>query len=129
MKILYHGSAKKLVGDKLFPKQAKDVDKIKKQNMLKGVYATDIKKTAIIMSILHSNGVKEASLDISNSKGVIYSGSPRQKQTYLYVLPRKNFKRVSNNQFVSIKPVKPLKIEKINVKDYLHFIKRIKKIK
>ena len=64
--VLYHGSPKKIV-EELVPKKAKDLDSTK-QNMLKGVYATDIKDVAITMGIVGIEGVKTACANLSSSK-------------------------------------------------------------
>ena len=49
-KYLYHGSAKKLVGSKLVPRQAKDLAKVV-DNSQTGIYATDFINEAIAMGI------------------------------------------------------------------------------
>ncbi|MCK4553292.1 hypothetical protein KAT80_03750 [Candidatus Pacearchaeota archaeon] len=133
IKVLYHGSSKKLIGDKLFPKQSIDLEK-NLENLIKGVYATDIKDLAIAMAIICSKGTYSSSLDFEEykkgeSKGIIYKGWPKQKHIYLYTLPIQSFKKSQgiNHQFVSKKPVKPLKIEKLLIKNNLHLVRKATK--
>jgi len=132
-KILYHGSSKKLIGEKLIPKKSQDLEK-NPNNLYKGIYATDIKDLAITMGIICNEGVNSSSLNFSKynkdlSKGIIYEGWPKQKFIYLYYLPYKTFKRTGKikHQFVSSTSVKPIKIEKIEIKDYLNFIRKATK--
>lgn len=126
MKFVYHGSPKKIRGSFLVPHKPSDLGK-KKENLKKGVYASHIKDNAIAMAIICAKGVISGSLDFNKrKKGIIYEGWPKQKYFYLYVLPNKNFLRSSKNssQWVSNKLVKPIKIEKLRIKDYLYLIKK-----
>lgn len=130
LKILYHGSSKKLMGDKLIPKRTIDLGK-NPENLIKGVYATDIKELAIAMAIICSKGVNSSGLNFKKyekgkSKGIIYEGWPNQKEIYLYILPSRNFTKSKGiiHQFVSEKPVKPLKIERLKVENYLYLVKK-----
>lgn len=124
--LLYHGSGKKI--KILVPKQARDLRK-NKENSLRGVYASSWRKWAILMGILGCKGVKRASTHITGKNkidAVIHSGYPKQTYFYLYELPSTNFKNIPRGspQWVSSKPVKPIKIEKLKVKDYIHFINK-----
>jgi len=135
-KHLYHGSAIKIIGDKLIPKKAKDVNKENIDNNLKGVYASSNKKQATAMALHSSKGVKEGSLQMQKKKGkisiknsIVYIGWPKQKYVYLYTLPSTTFKNIPQGspQWVSSKSVKPEKIEKLLVKNYLHLIRKATK--
>ena len=132
-KILYHGSSKKLKGNKLLPRQPIDLEE-NPDNLAKGVYATDIKDLAIAMAIICSDGVYSSSLDFrhykkNSPKGIIYQGWPEQKEVYLYTLPKNNFKRTGDitHQFISTQPIELMEIEKVNVKDNLHLVRKTTK--
>jgi len=131
-KILYHGSPHKLRGNKLLPKKAEDLEK-NKYNLLCGVYASSIKNSAISMAIISAKGVWHAKLNTHTKTltGIIYRGWPKQKYIYLHTLNSKNFKNIqkSSCQWISEKPVKPIKTEKLKIKDYLHLIKKATKKK
>ncbi len=127
IKFLYHGSPKKLVGEKLIPKKPHDLGN-RKDNLNYGIYATDLKESAIAMAIISSEGVHAASLNFSKDKkckGIIYKGWPTQKEIYLYALNSEQFIQTGKikHQFLSNQPVKPLSIEKILIKDYLYLIR------
>ena len=131
--ILYHGSSKKLIGDKLIPKQSIDLEK-NPENLIKGIYATDIKDLAIAMAIICSKGTHSSRLDFEKyekdiSKGIIYRGWPKQKNIYFYTLPTQSFKKSLgiNHQFISKKPIKPLKIEKLLIENNLHLVRKATK--
>ena len=133
IKYVYHGSARKLTGEKLVPKRARDVDG-KPENILRGVYASDIIDEAIAMGILSCKGVKGASCGVhrQNSKmvdAIIYDGWPLQDYFYLYTLASKNFENRpdGSHQWVSPRPVKPEKIEKLSIRKYLHLIRKATK--
>ena len=126
---LYHGSGKK-IQDSLIPKKASD--KTNKDNSLNGVYATNWRKWAIIMGIFGSRGIKRASTHITGKNkidAVLYEGYPKQDYFYLYTLPSKTFKNKPKGglQWVSLKAVKPKKIEKLAIKDYIHLIRKATK--
>ena len=126
-KYLYHGSTK-LIKGKLIPNRAKDLEK-NPENMIIGVYATDIKEVAIAMAIISLDGVIGASLlnyKKGRAIGKIYLGWPKRKYVYLYTLPSDSFRKSKGikNQYVSTKPVKPIKIEKIIVKNYIHLVEK-----
>lgn len=132
IKFLYHGSPRKLIGDRLLPKKAKDLDKNRLENTQKAVYATDRKDVAIAMAIVSSKGANGASLSMNRKQkpyGTIYSGWPKQKEIYLHYLPHRNFKKTKQNshQFISKKAVKPIKTEKLEIKKYLQLIKKASK--
>ena len=127
-KFLYHGSRREIKGDRLLPRQATDLGE-RPENLHKAVYSTDIKELAITMAILGSRGVNSSSLGFDKkSLGIIYEGWPTQKNVYLYTLPTKTFKQEGpRHQYYSTDPVKPIKIEKLVVQDYLHLVRKATK--
>ncbi|MEK6912768.1 MAG: hypothetical protein AABX26_02315 [Nanoarchaeota archaeon] len=134
-KYLYHGSGRRLRGDKLIPKKAKELDKKNKHNDFKGIYASDVKNEAIAMGILKSRGVKDSSCGFYTKHGikveaVIYWGWPEQKCFYLYTLPAETFenKPRGSHQWISFKSIKPIRIEKLIVKDYIYLIRKATKL-
>ena len=129
---VYHGSGKKLIGNKLVPKKANDVDKKKIHNSQKGVYASGLRKEAIIMGILKSNGVRSSSVHVKGKRkidAIIYTGWPKEDYFYLYTLPSKTFKESpkGSSQWVSSKAINPLKIQRLPVKKYIHWIRKATK--
>jgi hypothetical protein len=128
--VLYHGSPHKLKGDKLIPKPAEDLEK-NKHNTITGIYASGFKNAAIAMAVLSTKGVWHAGLDTAakNPIGIIYRGWPKQRYIYLHYLPSRTFKNIPKNsaQWVSEKPIKPLRTERLNVKDYIHFVRKATK--
>jgi len=126
---VYHGGGRELEGDKLVPKQATDLGD-KPHNGLEGVYASDLREEAIAMGILSCNGVKSSSCGVHGTKNprieaIVYEGWPEQNYFYLYTLPTDVFENrpIGSHQYVSLEPVKPKKIEKLLVKDYLHLVR------
>jgi len=128
-KYLYHGSVKRIEGNKLLPRQARDLENLP-ENLHKVVYATNIKNIAIAMAIISCRGVNASSLKFKKKPfGIIYEGSPKQNYIYLCVLPSKTFKQEGGggNQYYSLKPVKPIKVEKLKVRDYLLLVRKATK--
>jgi len=129
-KFLYHGSARAIEGAELLPMQASSLDDDPEQ-LLRAVYATDAKEIAIAMAIISCAGVKGSSLSLGASSkapfGIIYEGWPKQDYIYLCTLPSNSFKNTGGRQWVSLKPVKPIKIEKLAVSDYLHLVRKATK--
>ena len=87
LQLVYHGSEKK-IGGNLIPKKASDLDGTK-DNILKGVYASDNKNEAIAMGIVRCKGVGSASVGTPRAKNnkvvaIIYNGYPKQTYFYLY---------------------------------------------
>ncbi|MDO8467377.1 MAG: hypothetical protein Q7S56_00300 [Nanoarchaeota archaeon] len=123
-KFLYHGSIKKING-KLIPKKADDLEN-KKENLHKAVYSTSVKDAAIAMAIISCKGVIGASLGYKKPYGTIYAGWPKQKFIYLYTLLTDTFVQSKKGlkQWHSFISVKPLKIERLKVKDYLHLVRK-----
>ena len=117
-------------GEKLIPKKAEDLEK-NKHNLIFGVYASSIKASAISMAIISSKGVWYAGLktQTKNPTGIIYQGWPKQKYIYLHTLQSKNFKNSprGSSQWVSLKPIQPIKTEKLKIKDYIYLIKKATK--
>jgi hypothetical protein len=128
-KYLFHGSVRKIKGDFLLPKQAKDLEK-ETENLHHAVYATDIKEVAIAMAIISCRGVKFSSLGFTKVPyGIIYDGWPEQEYIYLYTLENKNFKQEggSGHQWYSTEPVKTFKVEKLKVNDYIYLVREATK--
>jgi len=128
LKVLYHGSPNKLIGDTLNLSEGTDSDE-RLENNLFGVYASDRKDFAIVIAIFNCKGVLGGSIEGFAKNKIdarIYGNFPKQKYVYIYVLPLKTFKRTKSieHQFISDKPVKPIKIEKILISDYLYLIQR-----
>jgi hypothetical protein len=131
IKYLYHGSPHKLTGDNLMPSKGEDSLDRPENNQL-GVYATHVKEIAIAMAIVSSKGVIGAGLDDykqNKSPGIIHIGKPKQKYVYLYTLSPNGFKRTpsTKEQWISKKPVKPIKIERLKISDYENLIRYSKK--
>jgi hypothetical protein len=131
LKILFHGSSNKLIGDKLNPSQGDDSYE-RPENNLFGVYATDRKDLAIVMGILGCRGVVGGSINEYNDDKLnarIYGDFPKQEYIYMYHLPTETFKQtqIDEHQFVSLVAVKPTKIEKIKVKEFTHLIRKATK--
>ncbi len=125
-KYLYHGSIKKIKGEKFIPRKQQDLGN-KPENLHKGVYATNVKGIAIAMAIISCKGVYGAGLKFNKKPfGKIYDGWPKQKYIYLYTLPSKSFRQSGEDgkQWVSSEAVKPLKVEKLVVEDYLKLVKK-----
>ena len=129
-KYVYHGSGRELEGDKLIPKKATDLGD-RPDNLLTGVYASDVKNEAIAMGILSCNSVKSSSCGVERKpstkvKAIIYDGWSQQDYFYLYTLPSATFESrpTGSNQYISLTSVKPEKIERLKVKDYIHLVRR-----
>jgi hypothetical protein len=125
-KHLYHGSIKKIKGDYFIPKKPHDLEK-NPDNLHTGVYATNVKEIAIAMSIISCKGVYWASLSFRKKPyGIIYKGWPKQKYIFLYTLPSKTFRKSGGHgkQYVSVKPVKPLSVQKLFVQDYISLVRK-----
>jgi len=121
---LYHGSPRKLVGEKLNPSWGDDSEE-RPENNLFAVYATDRKDLAIVMAMIGCKDVIGGSIDEYQDGKLnarIYGNYPDQEFIYLYHLPVETFKqtKIDEHQFVSLVAVKPIKTEKIRVEDYHH---------
>ncbi len=128
-KLLYHGSVKKITGDKFIPRQAKDLGKVS-ENMYKAIYATNVKEIAIAMAIIKCKGVKGSSLGFEKKPyGTIYEGWPKQKYVYLYTFPSDRFKQIGGKgkQWASLESVKPIEVKRLAVSDYLHLVRNATK--
>ncbi len=87
------------------------------------------------MGILKSKGVHRSSIDRGRHNGaptmdtVIYNGSPKQNFFYLYTLPSENFvnRPKGSLQWISSKPVKPLKVERLPIREYMNLIRKATK--
>ena len=84
------------------------------------------------MGIFSCKGVKGAGIHVKGKRkidAIIYNSWPKQKYFYLYTLPSRTFKEMPKGsaQWASLKSLKPLKIEKLLVKNYLHWIRKATK--
>lgn len=134
-KFVYHGSSRKLIGNELTPRQAKDVGN-EKDNSHLGVYASEFRDEAMAMGVLNYKSVNGGQIKrfrkLDGTPGmdaIIYRGFPKHKYFYLYTLPSRTFANVPKGslQWVSKKPVKPLKVERLSTRKYLHLIRRASK--
>ncbi|MEK6898716.1 MAG: hypothetical protein AABW79_01325 [Nanoarchaeota archaeon] len=128
---LYHGSGRRILGA-LVPKKANDLDKVK-ENSLNGVYASSVKEQALSMALHSCKGVREGSLgmhkvndELKIRDSVIYRGWPKQKYIYLYTILSNSFvnRPRGSSQWISFRAVRPFKIEKLLVKDYIHLVRK-----
>ena len=126
-KYVYHGSGRELGSDKLIPKKATDLGE-NPDNILNRIYASDIKEEAIAMGIMSCKGIRSSGLHMKNGKmdAIIFDGWPEQNYFYLYILLSETFEErpKGSHQYVSLKPVKPQKIEKLSVKKYIGLVRR-----
>jgi len=129
-KYVYHGSARELQGDKLIPKKATDLGD-RTHNTLEGVYASDVKDEAIAMGILKCRGVGSSSCGVHRKynpkvEAIIYDGWPEQNHFYLYTLLSETFESRprGSHQYVSLVSVKPFKVERLLVSDYIHLVRK-----
>jgi len=124
---LYHGSSEKIKGSTLNPSKANDWSE-KKGNNRRGVYATHLKKLAIIMAILKTIPSHTGlTIDNGEERGIIYGDEkPKKEEAYLYYLLKGQFNNFPKKswQWISYGKVKPIKMEKIKVKNYLHLIRK-----
>jgi len=123
---LYHGSPYDIEG-MVEPRQGKDPSK-KPENNLLGVYATDNIEIAICKAILSCRGVNGLTYLDSRSKkppyGIIFSGWPKAEHIYIYRLPIATFKQISENSWISLVPVRPIEVQKIEVKDCIYLVRK-----
>src|SRR3989344_1107528 len=117
---LYYGSAAPIDGEYILPKRGSDA-KNRAVNLHIAVYASDSKEIAIATALVKCKGVKGSSIRFSqNPPAIIYEGWPEQEDIYLYTLsPEKFLQTNMKKHWVSLLPVKPLKIE-----NYTNLIKR-----
>lgn len=125
---LYHGSGREFQEGMLIPKKPSSNEL---NNSLKGVYATQLRKWAMIMGILGSRGVKSSSTHVKGKRKIdafVYSGWPKQNYFYVYTVSPRTFKEnpKGSAQWISKKSVKPIKIEKFPMRKYIHWIKKKK---
>lgn len=131
IKVLFHGSPNKLKGNKLNPSKGNDSEERPENNQF-GVYASDRKDLAIVMGIFGCKDVIGGSIDEYKDDKLnakLYGEFPKQEYIYLYHLPLETFKqtKIDPHQFISLVSVKPLKIEKIKIKNFLYLIKKATK--
>ena len=126
-KYVYHGSPKR-ISEKFVTKIPRDLGKCK-HNIRNGIYASSVRSKAIGMAVCGAKGVVSSGMgfDIGNKqKGVIYVGWPVQKYIYLYTFSSETFVRCPKNstQFVSMKSVAPIKVEKLKTENYLKLVRK-----
>ena len=86
------------------------------------------------MGIIRCKGVGSATCGTPRAKSnkiiaIIYEGTPKQTYFFLYTLPSKSFvnRPRGSHEWVSSKPIKPEKVERLSVKNYIHLIKKATK--
>lgn len=111
-KVLYHGSPICVQG-MIKPCRAVDVKNYHHENNLCAVYATDNSELAISRAI-----------EKGNLKRVDARRANESKYVFLYHLSSQTFERstIDASQYISFVPVMPLKVESIDVFDYLGLI-------
>ena len=126
-KYLYHGSSRGSI--RVFePRIPSDIG-TNPDNKHKGVYATDSKKWAMVFGLITGKGVGSSSTYESNKEGIVgvtYKKTPRfNKYFYVYTFDAKDFKNIpkGSEQYMCAKKVKPVKVERFLVKDYLKWIR------
>lgn len=126
LEYLYHGSPNHIEG-KVEPRQGKDISN-KPENNLFGIYATNNLGIAISQAILSCRGTRGlAYLNFERKEppyGIIFSGWPKAEYIYIYKLPLATFKRVSKHSWVSPVPVMPIKLQIMQVRDFIHFVRK-----
>ncbi len=95
-----------------------------------GVYATPNKKLAIAFALGPVPDEEHRMLwtVVCGNRGrvkiVFYYGHPSfGKKGYVYKVATKGFRRISPNQWVSKRSIKPLETAEITVDDYLHMVR------
>lgn len=124
-KYLYHGSSKKLQGNRLMPRKAAGLGKKKEQQI--GIYATHSRTAAVVMGLISGTGGSELKIHGKKVEGILYSSLPKNKILYLYSLPSNKFAKIDRWQWISYETVKPVRVEKLKVKNYIHFIRKATK--
>ena len=120
---LYHGSPIKK--EVLIPRKANGISK--KADRQVGVYASNKKDRAIAMALIHLKGIygpSRLNFPKGGVIGTVYYGWPKQKYLYLYTIDSKNFKKIDSWQWITHKELKPIKIEKLKVKDFIYMIRK-----
>lgn len=108
---LYHGTNRKL--KILEPKKpAYDL----KENSMKAVFATDNKKLALAMALTCQKGSESfGSHDCVKINFV--KSYPKMKYVYLYYLNSKDFVKNKRREYISIKKIIPIKVERYKVSE------------
>ena len=121
---LWHGSAKKIEGELILPKQGRDSRGTPENNQL-GVYATRNRDVAITMALKRSKGVGSGHVSYGGRPPYgIFEELPTQERVYLYKLPSETFEPAGRGQWISFQPVKPIKEEEVLVKDVMHLVRK-----
>ncbi|MCK4650303.1 hypothetical protein KAT36_03655 [Candidatus Pacearchaeota archaeon] len=121
---VYHGTTNGKI--KIFePRVPNDIGG-NKHNEHKGIYATKLKRWAMVMGILSGKGVLCSRIDIKPKiKGIIFGGKPQHKYFYVYTFESAKFKNIPTNghQYICREKIVPLKVERFMVKDYIKWIR------
>jgi len=130
-KYLYHGSTHKLIGEYLLPKKCYGDLGNNPDEKLTAVYATDRESLSIAYAITNCEGIEQSGINNKRKKPpyvINVIGYPIEPDTelYIYKLSSTGFKRVKGeeHEYYSTKPVKPLSVKKVKLKDYLHYIEK-----
>lgn len=128
IKYLWHGSSKKLKS--LKPSEAIDLSGHPDSNK-KAVYSTDIKELAICFGMSDRSVLKMGEWDEGKfKKMILIKGDIRKgEKMYLYKLDKKDFEKCKgiSHQFFSLKVVKPIEVNELNVNDYKSLYRRATK--
>lgn len=125
---LYHGSNKRIKGDRLRPIYPKDISG-RQWNSYRAVYATNIKDIAITFALIKSEGVVSSGLNFRAKDkpfGIIYEGWPNQEEIYIYHILEGKFIQDPHidEQWYSRKSIRPSKIEVLKTDDHTPFIRK-----
>jgi hypothetical protein len=112
-KVLYHGSDKRI--SLLAPRVPVTDVKISARD---AVYATDEKEYAMGVALANSKHTNSfGKFEDGVHKALFNVGRPRMKYIYVHYLSPRNFVHNRKDEWISYKPVKPYKIEKVKVAD------------
>lgn len=122
--VLYHGSATSLRGTHLLPNKAHDHEE-RPENNKEAVYASSRKDLAIFAALISCKDVLGGSVDNYKEGKLnarIYGNYPKQKYIWLHTLPKDGFTqtRIDKHQYFKEDKVKPIKTEKLLVKNCTH---------
>jgi len=123
---LYHGSSEKV--KMLLPHKSQGL--FSARNRQKGVYATPNEKLAIAFALgpepdENNRLLWTVECGSRNKVNIVfYYGHPSfGKKGYVYKVATEGFRKISQNQWVSKRPIKPLEIIEIAVDDYLGMVR------
>ncbi|MFA6974204.1 MAG: hypothetical protein WC238_05745 [Parcubacteria group bacterium] len=107
-RVLYHGSPKNILG-MINPSRAVDINNSHPENNLNAVYASDNRTLAISRAVEKGNFPKD------------WMNVEKSSRIFLYAVPSETFEQTKSDssQYVSFVSVFPIRVEVINVPDYL----------